>query len=214
MYTVTVTGSGPAASREFARAYVNRCQTGELDAKKWKLVFGRADIAGNSVKMTYGNEARVVSTLQRTTQDVAMTTTAKLDPGWGYGIWVRANVATSSAKVTGYSVQTTPATPECRPSARRSCCASGATAPSAAPRSQRCPSPPASRRSAPHRFTVVAKGDVLLYVQIDSKKVFEVASLSAAVAASPWKWSPCLPAPTSASAPGTPRPRPTSPGPR
>lgn len=107
MYTVTVTGSGATTTKEFARNVINRCNAGEVSKDLWKLAYGQATIANNQVNMNKGGEARVVSTLPNSSQDMVLTTDAKLEKGWGYGIWTRATLVKGAA-VSGYSFQYDP----------------------------------------------------------------------------------------------------------
>jgi hypothetical protein len=57
--------------------------------------------------MAYGNEARVMSTTKRSSENMVFTTEATLRAGWGYGIWTRATVVNGAA-VSGYSFQYDP----------------------------------------------------------------------------------------------------------
>ncbi|MFN8126969.1 MAG: fibronectin type III domain-containing protein [Candidatus Nanopelagicales bacterium] len=107
VYSVVVTGLGATGTKEFGRKVVNRCDTGQVPANLWKLVYGKADVAGNSVAMKYGNEARVISTTKRTSEDMVFTTSATLRSGWGYGIWTRASMS-GGAAASGYSFQYDP----------------------------------------------------------------------------------------------------------
>ena len=110
MFTVTVSGQGETGSKEFGRVLVNRCQVGELDKTMWRLVYGRANITGNVVDMPYGSETRVISQKPMTQPDMALTTNATLRAGWGYGIWLRAQLPTNTnnAAVSGYTMQYDP----------------------------------------------------------------------------------------------------------
>ena len=187
VYTVTVTGIGAGVTKEFGRAYVNRCETGLLPASLWKLVFGQAKISGNLVDMPNGSETRVVSVARRSTQDMVMTTTATLRSGWGYGIWVRANV-NGGAAVSGYSVQYDPGYAKVSSFGKALLLRQWQNGSECGTPIAKVPFPAGVAENAPHQFTVVAKGDSL-YVQIDGKTVFDVPSLTKAVAASPCKYA-------------------------
>lgn len=189
IYTVTVTGySAPTStalsqSKEFGRELVNRCNTGELSADQWKLAYGRADIKGNTVNMTYGNEARVVSTLPRKSQDVVMTTDATLNSGWGYGVWFKANL-NSGAAVSGYSFQYDPGYANVNASFGKALLLRVWN------NGSECGTPVAKVRwpeglsvNDKHRIMVAAQGDTL-YATIDGIKMFDVPSLSQALKSS------------------------------
>ena len=181
-YTITVDGSGPSGQMEFARKVINRCDTGALAATEWKVVQGKATLTdGGGVDMYYGSETRVVSTRQRTTQDMVFTTTATLRSGWGYGVWTRASLSSTNA-VSGYSFQFDPGYAN----------VDGKFGPAFLLRhwnnGTECGTPiartkiPASIQIyGTHKLVVVAKGDGL-YATIDDVVVFDVPSLTKAVA--------------------------------
>ena len=110
VFTVAVSGQGESGSKEFGRVLVNRCQVGELDRTMWRLVYGRADITGNVVDMGNGSETRVISQKPMTQPDMALTTRATLRSGWGYGIWLRAELPANAnnAAISGYTMQYDP----------------------------------------------------------------------------------------------------------
>jgi len=83
------------------------CDVGLIPQEQWRLVYGRNTVRGNTVDHNYGNEARTISTTERTSQDAVFSTVATLNSGWGYGIWLRASVYTG-ASISGYSFQYDP----------------------------------------------------------------------------------------------------------
>ncbi|MDQ1246356.1 MAG: hypothetical protein QG597_724, partial [Actinomycetota bacterium] len=182
-YTVVVTGYGPNGSAEFGRKMINLCNTGLVTANQWKLVYGKATIAGNNVDMVFGNEARVISTLPRTSPDMVYSTQATLISGSGYGIWSRATVINGAA-VSGYSFQFDPGYAGVNPGFGQALLLrvwnNGAE----------CGNPIAKVKwpaglqvNTVHQVTVVTKGDTL-YATIGGLKMFDVPSLKAALAAS------------------------------
>jgi hypothetical protein len=182
-FTVTVTGYGPDASAEFGRKMINRCDTGLVPANQWKLVYGKATIAGNAVDMTFGNEARVVSTVPRTSPDMVYATDATLVSGWGYGIWTRATVVNGAA-ASGYSFQYDPGYANVNAGFGK------ALLLRVWQNGSECGTPIAKVKwpagldvNATHKVVVVTKGDTL-YATIDGIKMFDVPSLKGALAAS------------------------------
>ena len=182
-YTVVVTGYGPNASAEFGRKMINLCQSGLVPANQWKLVMGRATIAGNNVDMVFGNETRVVSTVPRTSPDMVYSTQATLTSGWGYGIWSRATLS-GGAAMSGYTVQYDPGYQFVQPSFGKALLLRVWS------KGSECGTPLARVKwptglevAATHQITVVTKGDTL-YATIDGIKMFDVPSLKAALAAS------------------------------
>ena len=182
-YTVVVTGTGPAGSQEFGRKMINRCNTGLVAANQWRLVFGKATITGNNVDMTAGNEARVISTLPRTSPDMVYSTQATLVSGSGYGIWTRANVVNGAA-VSGYTFQYDPGYENVNKSFGKALLLrvwnNGSECGTPIARVQW---PAGLEVNATHQVTVVTKGDAL-YATIDGIKMFDVPSLKGALAAS------------------------------
>lgn len=182
-YTVVVTGNGANGSAEFGRKMINRCNAGLVPANLWKLVFGKATIAGNAVDMTFGNEARVISTVPRTSPDMVYSTQATLTSGWGYGIWTRASV-NSGASVSGYTFQYDPGYENVNKGFGK------ALLLRVWENGKECGTPlarvqwPAGLEvNGTHEVTVVTKGDTL-YATIDGIKMFDVPSLKGALAAS------------------------------
>ena len=183
VYTVTVTGRGGTASKELARTVINRCNVGEVSAGLWKLVYGKATIGANQVNMVHGNEARVVSTVQRNTQDMAFTTDARLVSGWGYGIWTRATLGTGAA-VSGYSFQFDPGYANVNAGFGK------ALLLRVWQDGRECGTPLAKVKwptgldvNKANRVVVVAQGDSL-YATIDGVRMFDVPSLTGALASS------------------------------
>lgn len=180
-FTVVVTGFGPNGSAEFGRKMINRCDVGLVPAEQWRLIFGRANIAGNAVDMTFGNEARVISTVPRTSPDMVYSTQATLVSGWGYGIWTRATVVNGAA-VSGYTFQYDPGYQFVNKGFGK------ALLLRVWQDGRECGTPIARVQwpegldvNATHEVTVVTKGDTL-YATIDGIKMFDVGSLKQALA--------------------------------
>jgi hypothetical protein len=184
VYTITVTGQGSdATSKEFGRQVINRCDTGAIPADQWKLVFGRADIKGNSVDMRYGNESRVMSTTKRTSKNAVFTTEATLRSGWGYGIWTRASLE-RGASVSGYSFQYDPGYANVNAGFGK------ALLLRLWENGKECGTPIARVKwpkgldvNSTHKIVVVNEGDTL-YASIDGIKMFDVPSLKSAIKSS------------------------------
>ena len=183
IHTVTITGYGAGSSKEFARNVINRCQVGTVAKNLWKLVYGQATIGDNEVNLNKGGEARVVSTLPSSSQDMVFTTEAKLDKGTGYGIWTRANLATGAA-VSGYSFQFDPGYAAVNPSFGK------ALLLRVWQDGRECGTPIAKVKwptnlkvNESNRVMVVTKGDSL-YATIDGVRMFDVPSLKGALASS------------------------------
>ncbi len=184
-YTVIVNGvSSTGTQTELARKVLNIGGDGLLEAKEWKVVRGKADIKGNTIDMPYDGENRVMSTRPRTSQDMTVTTNATLYSGWGYGVWFRSSVDKDNL-VSGYTFQYDPKYgnkfiirhwykgTECGTPLATS------------------PFPAGFKENINHHLVVVAKGDTV-WASVDGAELFRVASLKAAIAASPCKY----PAPT------------------
>ncbi|MEI2716329.1 MAG: fibronectin type III domain-containing protein [Candidatus Nanopelagicales bacterium] len=183
VFSVVVTGQGPKDTKEFGRQVLNRCDTGAIPATQWKLVYGRADISGNNVSMTYGNEARVMSTTKRSSQDMVFTTNADLRSGWGYGIWTRASLS-NGASPTGYSFQYDPGYENVNKSFGKALLLRVWN------QGKECGNPVAKVKwpsgmtvNGPHLVTVIAQGDSM-YASIDGIKLFDVSSLKDAMTSS------------------------------
>ncbi|MDH3958742.1 MAG: fibronectin type III domain-containing protein [Actinomycetota bacterium] len=184
VYTVTVTGTGgTAGDKEFGRRIVNHCDVGLITQDQWRLVYGRNTISGNTVDHNYGNEARTISTTERTSQDAVFSTVATLNSGWGYGIWLRASVYTG-ASISGYSFQYDPGYENVNPGFGKALLLRLWT------NGRECGNPIAKVKwpkglevNAPHRVTAVIEGDQL-YATIDNVNLFSVPSLTDAVSAS------------------------------
>jgi hypothetical protein len=183
VHTVTVTGFGPKNERECGRQIINRCDSGIVEDGQWKVVHGRAAINGKAISFE-GGENRVMSTLQRSTQDMVFTTNAHLKSGKGYGIWTRADF-TRATGISGYSFQFDPGFANVDPG----------FGPALLLRQwhngKECWRPIAKVRmpsdialNTAHRVVVTVTGDSL-FATIDNRVVFNVESLSEAVAASP-----------------------------
>jgi hypothetical protein len=183
VYTVQVDGSGSTGEVEWVRKVINVGDLGEVPASQWRLLYGHAAIRTGQITMPAG-ENRVISTVPRNGGDMVLSTDARLSSGAGYGVWARASFTTGAA-VTGYSFQFDPGyasvNPTYGPALLLRQWSNGAE----------CGTPlakvkmPASiAANSVHRVVVVALGDSLS-ASIDNITVFNVPSLSAAVAASP-----------------------------
>lgn len=184
VYTVVATGFGNGDNKEFGRHAINLCNTGLIADNLWRKVFGQADIKGNTVDMHYGNEARVLSTVKRTSKNAVFTTEATLREGWGYGIWTRADVSKNGNKISGYSFQYDPGYAQVNSGFGK------ALLLRLWEEGKECGTPLARVKwpaglevNAKHKIVVVNEGDVL-YASIDGIKMFDVPSLKEAIAKS------------------------------
>lgn len=180
VYTVNVTGFGNGDAREFGRQAINICNTGLIQDNLWRKVFGQADIKGNTVDMHYGNEARVLSTVKRASNNAVFTTEATLKSGWGYGIWTRADVSQNGNKISGLSFQYDPGYERVSGFGK-------ALLLRLWQNGNECSTPLAKVKwpagldvNAKHKIVVVNEGDVL-YASIDGIKMFDVPSLKEAL---------------------------------
>jgi hypothetical protein len=180
-YIVTV----EADTKEMARRYINVGKVGLMNAADWVVITGKADLAGPAVNMTYGGETRVFSTRQFATQDMVLETKAHLQKGQGYGIWFRATAKPGSGTVAGLTVQYDPGYAN-KFIIRQWNNGTECSNPIAA-----TPFPTGMKVYDPHSVVVAAQGDSL-FVTIDGVKLFDVPSLSQAIAANSCKY----PAPT------------------
>jgi prepilin-type N-terminal cleavage/methylation domain-containing protein len=146
-----------------------------MTATDWKVVFGQATLAGSTVDIPVNG--RVMSVRPGATSDPALSTTATFRSGQGgYGVWVRASLATT-ATLAGYSFQYDVGYGNAYV-LRQWYKGSECTVPLAV-----------SKMAAglvlngPHDLGVTAKGDSLV-ATLDGAKVLDVASLSALVARS------------------------------
>jgi hypothetical protein len=185
VFTVAVTGQGEAGSKEFGRVLVNRCQVGELDRSMWRLVYGRAAIAGNVVDMDNGSETRVISQKPMTQQDMALTTRATLRAGWGYGIWLRAHLPTNAnnASVSGYTMQYDPGYGRINSFGPALLLRVWDTGRECSTPLARVKWPVGLEVNSQHLITAVVQGDAL-WMSINGTRLFAVPSLSAAMASS------------------------------
>ncbi len=185
VFTVTVSGQGEAGSKEFGRVLVNRCQVGELDKTLWRLVYGRATISGNVVDMNSGSETRVISQKPMTDRNMALTTTATLRSGWGYGIWLRAHLPTNAnnASVSGYTMQYDPGYGRINSFGPALLLRVWDTGKECTTPLARVKWPADLAVNAPHLITAVAQGDAL-WMSIDGARLFAVPSLKDAMASS------------------------------
>lgn len=178
-HTVTVTGYGGAESREFGRKVINRCDTGALAKADWKTVYGSAAISGNEVDMSAGSESRVLSLRHTGSADMAMQTDARLKSGWGYAVWVRANLANSGAGVTGYSIQYDPGYAKVNSFGKAFLLRQWTAGSECGTPLARVKMPDSISVYDTHKMTAVIKGDSL-YMSIDGVRVFDVPSLKQA----------------------------------
>jgi prepilin-type N-terminal cleavage/methylation domain-containing protein len=156
--TAPTTGPGPA-----------------MTATDWKVVFGQAVLSGTTVDIPFNG--RVMSVRPGGTSDLEFATTATLRSGQGgYGVWVRASLATTAA-LSGYSFQYDVGY-------------GNAYVLRQWYKGSECTQPLAVSKMAtdlvlygPHSVVVTAKGDSLL-ATLDGAKVLDVPSLAAVVARS------------------------------
>jgi hypothetical protein len=169
---------------ELARKVIVVGGDGLVTANEWEVVSGKAKITDGKIEMPYNGENRVLSTRPRTSSDVVLTTDARLDKGWGYGVFFKTDLD-SAGRLNGYSFQYDPMWGN-RFIIRHWY------------RGQECAQPLAATAfpsdmavNATHRLVVVAQGDSL-WASIDGRRVFNVTSLTDALAKEPCHW----PAPT------------------
>jgi len=185
VFTVTVSGQGEAGSKEFGRVLVNQCQVGMLDKSLWRLVYGRADITGNVVDMSYGGEARVISQKPATSQDMALTTQATLKSGWGYGIWLRAFLPANAnnASISGYTMQYDPGYGRINSFGPALLLRVWDNGKECSTPLARVKWPAGLEVNARHQVSAVVQGDAL-YMSIAGNRLFAVSSLKGALAPS------------------------------
>lgn len=177
-YTVVVHGVGAAgAQTELARKVLVFGTLTQLTAAQWKVVRGQATITGNTVDMPFSGENRVMSTKARTSQDMVLTTTARLRFGWGYGVWFRSSVDAANL-VSGYTFQYDPMYGNAF-ILRHWYKGTECSAPLA-----RTNFPADFAENVAHALVVVAQGDTV-WASVDGTEVFRINSLAAAAAASP-----------------------------
>ncbi len=170
-YVVLVEANG----REMARRYINVGKLGVMQAPDWEVVRGTANIFDAVVDMSAGGENRVLSTRQFTTQDLVLETRADLKKGQGYGIWFRTSFDTVTRNISGLSVQYDPGWGNrfiIRQWHNGSECGTPIAYTSF---------PAGMKVYAPHNVVVAAQGDTL-FVTIDGEKLFDVPSLTEAIA--------------------------------
>jgi prepilin-type N-terminal cleavage/methylation domain-containing protein len=146
-----------------------------MTASDWRVVFGQATLSGSTVDIPFNG--RVMSVRPGGGSDVAVATTATFRSGQGgYGVWIRASLATTAA-LAGYSVQYDVGY-------------GNAYVLRQWYRGTECSQPLAVSRMAadlavygPHDLVVTATGDTLT-VTLDGARVLAVPSLSALVARS------------------------------
>jgi hypothetical protein len=171
--------------QEMARRYINVGKVGMMGAADWVVLMGKAGLTDATVDMTNGGETRVFSTRPFTTQDMVLETKAHLQKGQGYGIWFRATAKPGSGNVAGLTVQYDPGYAN-KFIIRQWNNGSECGVPIAS-----TPFPSGMKVYEPHAVVVAAQGDTL-FVTIDGQKLFDVPSLSKAIAANSCKY----PAPT------------------
>ncbi|MER7072445.1 fibronectin type III domain-containing protein [Terrabacter sp. NPDC000476] len=177
-YTVVVHGVGAAgAQTELARKVLVFGTLTQLTAAQWKVVRGQATITGNTVDMPFSGENRVMSTKARTSQDMVLTTRARLRFGWGYGVWFRSSVDAANL-VSGYTFQYDPMYGNAF-ILRHWYKGTECSAPLA-----RTNFPAGFAENVAHALVVVAQGDTV-WASVDGTEVFRINSLAAAAAASP-----------------------------
>jgi hypothetical protein len=155
-----------------------------MSAGDWTVVQGKADITQQSVDLPYGGETRVFSTRQFATQDMVLETRAHLRKGQGYGVWFRAN-AGAGVRVSGLTVQYDPGWKSSF-IVRQWHNGTECSVPIAI-----TPFPAGMKVYDAHTVVVAAQGDSL-FVTIDGQRLFDVPSLSQAIASNTCNY----PAPT------------------
>ena len=190
VYTITVSGQGVKGESELARQYINECNTGKLATAEWKVVRGTAVIGKTgTVTVTTPGENRIISTRVRTSSDMIFTSDITLNSGWGYGIWARATFDKVGG-ATGYSFQYDPGYANVSTFGQALLLRQWNAGIECGTPIQAVHWPAGMSTYAKHHVVVVVQGDQL-YATIDNTVVFNVPSLSKAVAASPCK----MPAP-------------------
>jgi len=179
-YWAFVFGVKPDGTQdELARKLLVIGGDGTMTEAEWQVVMGNAVIKANRVDMPYTGENRVLSVRTRKSTDMAMTTTATLQSGWGYGVWFRTSLDASG--ISGFSFQYDPMWGNqfiIRHWYQGRECSSPIA---------NTPFPARMVVNAAHRITVVAQGDTM-WAAVDGMEVFRVPSLSEAVAKSQCKY--------------------------
>lgn len=178
MYVVTVEGGG----KELARRYVNVGKAGYTFAGDWKTTLGSPKISDAGVEMPVAGETRVLSTRPRANQDVVISTDAQLTAGDGYGFWFRTSNLEGN-KPTGLTFQYDPKW-------------NSSFIVRQWQNGTECGTPIASTKfpsglliNGNHRITMAAEGDSM-FATLDGVKLFDVPSLSAAMAANKCGYTP------------------------
>jgi hypothetical protein len=102
VYTVLVNGHGAGATKEFGRSVLSLCDSEVMKAADWKVVGGKAEIAGETVFINYGS--RVLSVRPRTSQDMVFASDVDFQKGNGWGVYTRSTWDAGHV-TTGYSFQ-------------------------------------------------------------------------------------------------------------
>jgi hypothetical protein len=174
VYTVQVTGQGADGSKEFGRTVLDLCNTDVMMSRDWQLVGGKAEIAGNRVFINYGS--RVLAVRPRTSQDMVFASDVNYEQGNGWGVWARSSW-TGGVVNSGYTFQYDKGWGNVFLirlwNADRECGTPIAQA----------KFPSSLTVFGKHHVVVVVSGDSL-YASVDGIRMFDVPSLSAAVAAS------------------------------
>ncbi len=178
MYVVTVEGGG----KELARRYVNVGKAGYMFAGDWKTTLGSPKISDAGIEMPVAGETRVLSTRPRANQDVVISTDAQLTAGDGYGFWFRTSNLEGN-KPTGLTFQYDPKW-------------NSSFIVRQWQNGTECGTPIATAKfpgglvvNGNHRITMAAAGDSM-YATLDGVKLFDVPSLSAAMAANKCGYTP------------------------
>jgi hypothetical protein len=172
VYTVQVTGLGASITKEFGREILNLCSKELLAAQDWKLVSGKAQISGTKVFINYGS--RVLSTRPRTSADMVFISSVNFEQGNGWGVWARSRW-TGSYVHSGYTFQyDTGYDNKFIIRLWRE--------------DKECGSPIAQTRFpstmsayGKHRVVVIVSGDSI-YATVDGNRIFDVPSLTRAIA--------------------------------
>jgi hypothetical protein len=175
-YLVTVLG----ADKELARKYINVGNVGGMFAPDWMVTRGKANLLDQTIDMYYGSETRVISTRPFASQDMVLATAANLKSGDGYGIWFRAS-GFENDKPSGLTFQYDPKWGNnfiVRLWNNGSECSN----PIATTKF-----PASLKVYGSHDIVVAAQGDTL-FATIDGVRLFDLPSLSKAIASNSCKY--------------------------
>ncbi len=136
---------------------------------------GSASIYDQVVALDNGGETRVFSTRQFDSQDMVLAADANLQSGKGYGVWFRATATGNAADVSGLTFQYDPGFGN-RFLVRQWYGGKECSTPIASTQM-----PAGLSIYGSHKIVVAAQGDTL-YATIDGERLFDLPSLSQAIA--------------------------------